>query len=138
MIIYHLANEHSLVLEEFLQRLLEQPVGQHYHSVSINKHQLLERYEENIRDIIHRHPTFFTHKPEQQSSIRSNRTTSLIGSVPIPVVIHQQHQHHQHHQHQHQHHQHRPLHQHRPTQRGSSPMQQGDDEHDSRPPPSSS
>ncbi|CAF3297407.1 unnamed protein product [Rotaria socialis] len=85
-------NEHSILLEEFLQRLLEQPVGQHYHSVSINKHQLLERYEETIQDIIHRYPSFFTHKTEQQSPIRSNRTTNLIGSIPIPIVISQQQQ----------------------------------------------
>ncbi|CAF3845140.1 unnamed protein product [Rotaria magnacalcarata] len=123
-------NEHSILLEEFLQRLLEQPVGQHYHSVSINKHQLLERYEETIQDIIHRYPSFFTHKTEQQSPIRSNRTTSLIGSIPIPIVIHQQQQQQQ---------QHRSVHQHRSkNKRGSSPMQQDDDEHNSRPPPSSS
>ncbi|CAF3719635.1 unnamed protein product [Rotaria sordida] len=120
-------NEHSIVLEEFLQRLLEQPVGQHYHSVSINKHQLIERYEETVRDLIHHNPSFFTHKNEQQSPVRSNRATNVIGSVQIPIVIH-------HHQQQQQ----RPIQQYRSNQRGSSPMQQGDDEQDSLPPSSSS
>ncbi|CAF4130771.1 unnamed protein product, partial [Rotaria sp. Silwood1] len=163
---------------EFLQRLLEQPVGQHYHSVSINKHQLIERYEETVRDLIHRHPSFFTHKNEQASPMRSNRTTNVIGSVQIPVVIHhhqqppqqqhhqqpsQQQQHHQqplqqqqqqHHQQPLQHHQQslqqqqqqqhqqplqqqqRPIQQYRSNQRGSSPMQQGDDEQEPLPPSS--
>ncbi|CAF3727151.1 unnamed protein product [Rotaria sp. Silwood1] len=150
-------NEHSILLEEFLQRLLEQPVGQHYHSVSINKHQLIERYEETVRDLIHRHPSFFTHKNEQPSPMRSNRTTNVIGSVQIPVVIHHhqqppQQQHHQQPLQQQQHHQQplqqqqqqqqplqqqqRPIQQYRSNQRGSSPMQQGDDEQEPLPPSS--
>jgi hypothetical protein len=124
---WFLATERSLSLEEFLQRLLEQPVGQHYHSVSINKHQLIERYEEAVRDLIHRHPSFISHTNEQQPPIRTNRTSSLTASIQIPVVIHQQQQQQQ-----------RSVYQYRPDPRGSSPMQQGDDEQGSLPPPSSS
>ncbi|CAF1147249.1 unnamed protein product [Adineta steineri] len=98
-------------LEEFLQRLLEQPVGQHYHSVSINKHQLFERYNDAVRDLIHRYPSFINHRNEQQSSNRSN----LIAPIQIPIVIH-----------------------HRTDPRGSSPMQQGGDEQETLPPSSSS
>lgn len=119
-----LETERSRYLEEFLQRLFEPPVGQHFHSVSINKHQLIERYEEAVKDLIHRYPSFITHKNEQQSSTRSNRTTSLIAPIQIPVVIHQQP---------------RTIHQyHGNNPRGSSPMQQGDDEQESLPPSSSS
>ena len=127
MILFILATERSLSLEEFLQRLLEQPVGQHYHSVSINKHQLIERYEEAVRDLIHRHPSFMGHTNDQQSSLRSNRTSSVTGSVQIPIVIHHQQQPQQ-----------RSGYQYRLEPRGSSPMQQGDDEQGSLPPSSSS
>lgn len=71
-----LATERSLSLEEFLQRLLEQPIGQHYHSVSINKHQLVERYDDVVRDLIHRYPSF---SGQQQSQ----------PSVSIPIVLQQ-------------------------------------------------
>lgn len=82
-------------LEEFLQRLLEQPVSQHYHSVSINKHQLVERYDETVRDLQLRYPSFVAKPNEptlpQASPIRSNRTTSLpTPPVSIPLVIQQQ------------------------------------------------
>jgi hypothetical protein len=121
--------ERSLSLEEFLQRLLEQPIGQHYHSVSINKHQLVERYDEAVRDLIHRYPSFSStntdQQPQQQQSPnRSNRAAVLTAPVSIPVVIQQAN---------------------RSSEsmpvidpRGSSPMQQGDDEQDSSVPPSSS
>jgi hypothetical protein len=124
-----LATERSLSLEEFLQRLLEQPIGQHYHSVSINKHQLVERYDEAVRDLIHRYPSFSStntdQQPQQQQSPnRSNRAAVLTAPVSIPVVIQQAN---------------------RSSEsmpvidpRGSSPMQQGDDEQDSSVPPSSS
>jgi hypothetical protein len=120
-IIFILATERSAFLEEFLQRLLEPPIGQHFHSVSINKNQLIERYEETVRDLIHRYQLFHTHRNEQQSLIRSNRTLSLITPVQIPVVMHQQ-----------------PRTIHRIDPRSSSPMQQGDEEPQSLPPPSSS
>lgn len=106
--------ERSLSLEEFLQRLLEQPIGQHYHSVSINKHQLVERYDDVIRDLIHRYPSFSSnHSLEQQqqqtqsSPSRSNRT-----AISIPIVTQQQN----------------PMATIDP--RGSSPMQQDDNEQD--------
>jgi hypothetical protein len=84
----------------------------------------MERYEEAVRDLIHRHPLFISPRNEQQFSLRSNRTSSLIAPVQIPVVIHQQP---------------RTNHQyHRSDPRGSSPMQQGDDEQESLPPSSSS
>lgn len=125
---FYLATERSLSLEEFLQRLLEQPIGQHYHSVSINKHQLTERYDEAVRDLIHRYPSFSNNpvdqQPQQQSPTRSNRTSVLPGPVSIPVVIQQTNR--------------APD----PTPvidpRGSSPMQQGDDEQDSSVPSSTS
>ncbi|CAF3346482.1 unnamed protein product [Rotaria sp. Silwood1] len=123
--------ERSLSLEEFLQRLLEQPIGQHYHSVSINKHQLVERYDEAVRDLIHRYPSFSGNTTEQQqhqqqSPNRSNRTSVLTAPVPIPVVIQQEQQ--------------NRVPENMPVidPRGSSPMQQGDDEQDSSLPPSSS
>jgi hypothetical protein len=130
---FYLATERSISLEEFLQRLLEQPVGQHYHSVSINKHQLVERYEEAVRDLVHRYSSFAGNINEQQFPARSNRTSSLTAPVQIPIIIQQQ----------------RSVQQHRPLNnpsgnlpindpRGSSPMQQGDDEQGSLPPPSSS
>ncbi|CAF3634590.1 unnamed protein product [Rotaria sordida] len=125
--------ERSLSLEEFLQRLLEQPIGQHYHSVSINKHQLVERYEEAVRDLIHRYPSFSgstTDQQQQQSPNRSNRTPVLTAPVPIPVVIPQQQQQQQENR----------LPENMPVidPRGSSPMQQGDEEQESSLPPSSS
>jgi hypothetical protein len=112
-----LATERSSFLEEFLQRLLEPPVGQHFHSVSINKNQLTERYEETVRDLIHRYQLFHTHRHEHQPLIRSNRTLNLITPLQIPVVMHQ------------------PP---RTIPRSSSPMQQGDEESQSLPPSSSS
>lgn len=91
----YLATERSLSLEEFLQRLLEQPISQHYHSVSINKHQLVERYDETVRDLQLRYPSFFAKSNDsslpQISPVRSNRTTSLpTPPVSIPIVIQQQ------------------------------------------------
>lgn len=129
-----LATERTLSLEEFLQRLLEQPVGQHYHSVSINKHQLVERYDEAVRDLIHRYPSFSgntNEQQQQQSPTRSNRT-----SVSIPVVIHHHHQQPQQPQQQ----QINPIPETIPAvdPRGSSPMQQGDDDQDPPLPPSTS
>jgi len=124
---FFLATERSLSLEEFLQRLLEQPIGQHYHSVSINKHQLVERYDEAVRDLIHRYPSFSgntTEQQQQQSPNRSNRTAVLTAPVPIPVVIQQQNR--------------SPENLPVIDPRGSSPMQQGDDEQESPLPPSSS
>lgn len=110
-------------MEEFLQRLLEQPIGQHYHSVSINKHQLVERYDEAVRDLIHRYPSF-SNNPTDQQPQSPNRTSVLTGPVSMPVVIHQINR--------------TPE----PTPvidpRGSSPMQQGDDEQDSAVPSSNS
>ena len=125
-----LATERSLSLEEFLQRLLEQPIGQHYHSVSINKHQLAERYDDAVRDLIHRYPSFSGNtieQQQQQSPGRSNRTAVLTASVSIPVVIQQPNR----------------VPENTPVidPRGSSPMQQGDDEQESSSsslPPSSS
>ncbi|CAF3325058.1 unnamed protein product [Rotaria socialis] len=118
--------ERSLSLEEFLQRLLEQPIGQHYHSVSINKHQLVERYDEAVRDLIHRYPSFSgnTTDQQQQSPNRTNRTSVLTAPVQIPVVIQQSNR----------------LPENMPAidPRGSSPMQQGDDEQESPLPPTSS
>jgi hypothetical protein len=118
--------DRSLSLEEFLQRLLEQPIGQHYHSVSINKHQLVERYDEAVRDLIHRYPSFSgnTTEQQQQSPNRSNRTSVLTPPIQIPVVIQQQNR--------------SPEAMPVIDPRGSSPMQQGDDEQDSTVPPSSS
>lgn len=114
-----LATERSYYLEDFVQRLLEPPTGQHFHSVSINKNQLVERYGEILRGLIERYPTFFNYKTEQQLSLRSN----LITPIQIPVVIHQQP---------------RTIHRiHRSNPRGTSPMQQGDDEQESLPPSSS-
>ncbi|CAF1020451.1 unnamed protein product [Adineta ricciae] len=123
--------ERTLSLEEFLQRLLEQPIGQHYHSVSINKHQLVERYDEAVRDLIHRYPSFSGNTVEQQQSQSPNRSNR--ASVSIPVVIHH---HHQQQPQQQQHH--NPTPETMPTidPRGSSPMQQGDDEQDPPLPPS--
>jgi hypothetical protein len=126
--VFVLATERTLSLEEFLQRLLEQPIGQHYHSVSINKHQLVERYDEAVRDLIHRYPSFAGNtieQQQQQSPNRSNRTPVLTGPVSIPVVIQQQHN---------------SSSETMPVidPRGSSPMQQGDDEQDTNLPPSSS
>jgi hypothetical protein len=119
-----LATERSVFLEEFLQRLLEPPVGQHFHSVSINKHELIERYEDVVRDLIHHYPSFIYQKNPAQSSIRTNRTSSLTAPVSIPVVISQQQ---------------RIIHQFpRSDPRDSSPMQQGDEEQESLPPHSSS
>ncbi|CAF4151954.1 unnamed protein product, partial [Adineta steineri] len=118
--------ERTLSLEEFLQRLLEQPIGQHYHSVSINKHQLVERYDEAVKDLIHRYPSFSGNTNEQpQSPNRSNRTSVLTAPVSIPVVI-QQHS--------------EPSSESMPiiNLRGSSPMQQDDDEQDSSLPTSPS
>lgn len=86
-------------LEEFLQHLHEPPYQQHCHSVSINKHQLIERYEEIVRDIYQRYPTNFI------------RRTNPLASIQIPVVIHQAQ---------------------RIDRRGTSPMQQSDDEHESQ------
>ena len=123
-----LATERSLSLEEFLQRLLEQPIGQHYHSVSINKHQLVERYDEAVRDLVHRYPSFSgtstDQQPQQQSPNRSNRAAVVTAPVSIPVVIQQANRSSE------------PM----PVidPRGSSPMQQGDDEQDSSVPPSTS
>ena len=126
---FFLATERTLSLEEFLQRLLEQPIGQHYHSVSINKHQLVERYDEAVRDLIHRYPSFAGNTVEQQQSQSPNRSNR--ASVSIPVVVH----HHQQPQQQH----HNPTPETMPTidPRGSSPMQQGDDEQEPPLPPSS-
>jgi hypothetical protein len=128
-IFVYLATERSLSLEEFLQRLLEQPIGQHYHSVSINKHQLVERYDEAVRDLIHRYPSFSgtstDQQPQQQQSPnRSNRAAVLTAPVSIPVVIQQANRSSE------------PM----PVidPRGSSPMQQGDDEQDSSVPHSTS
>ncbi len=119
-----LATERSVFLEEFLQRLLEPPVGQHFHSVSINKHELIERYEDVVRDLIHRYPSFIHQKNPAQSSIRTNRTSSLTAPVSIPVVISQQQ---------------RTIHQFpRSDPRDSSPMQQDNEEQESLPPHSSS
>lgn len=114
------ATERSLSLEEFLQRLLEQPIGQHYHSVSINKHQLVERYDEAVRDLILRYPSFSGNTTTEQQQRSPNRT-----AVSIPVVIHQQ---------QTRSPENMPV----IDPRGSSPMQQGDDEQESPLPPTSS
>jgi len=65
------------VLEDFLQHLHDSPYQQHCHSVSINKHQLIERYEDIVSDIYRRYPTHFT------------RRTSQLTSIQIPVVLHQ-------------------------------------------------
>ncbi|CAF3670140.1 unnamed protein product [Adineta steineri] len=120
--------ERTLSLEEFLQRLLEQPIGQHYHSVSINKHQLVERYDEAVKDLIHRYPSFSGNTNEQpQSPNRSNRTSVLTAPVSIPVVIQQQ-------QHSEPSSESMPI----TNLRGSSPMQQDDDEQDSSLPTSPS
>ena len=104
------ATERSLSLEEFLQRLLEQPIGQHYHSVSINKHQLVERYDDAVRDLQNRYPTFFNNFSEQRAS--PNRTASsmqndscLGENVPERPFVN--------------------------DPRGSSPMQQDDDQQES-------
>ena len=92
---------------------------------------MIDRYEEAVRDLIHRYPSAHTHRKEHQPqlpplSARSNRTTNLITPIQIPVVIH-------HHQQQQ-----RPLQQsHRPEPRSSSPMQQDNEEQGSLPPPSS-
>lgn len=127
---FDLVKENSTFLQEFLHRLLEPPSEQHFHSVSINKNQLIDRYEEAVRDLIHRYPSAHIYRKEQQPppppppplSIRSNRTSNLITPIQMPVVVHQQ----------------RPLQQpHRSEPRGSSPMQQDNEEHGSLPPPSS-
>ena len=120
-----LATERTLSLEEFLQRLLEQPIGQHYHSVSINKHQLVERYDEAVRDLIHRYPSFSgntNEQQQQQSPNRTNRASVLTAPVSIPVTI----------QHENRSPENMPV----IDPRGSSPMQQGDDEQESPIPPS--
>lgn len=79
-----LATERSSSLDEFLQRLLEQPISQHYHSVSINKHQLIERYEEAVRELQQRYPTFFGNAPEQlTSSVRSLNSNDPRASSPM-------------------------------------------------------
>ena len=117
-----LATERSISLEEFLQRLLEQPIGQHYHSVSINKHQLVERYNEAVADLIYRYPSFSgntTEQQQQQSPNRSNRPAVLTA----PVSIQQPNR--------------SPEHMPVIDPRGSSPMQQGDDEQEPPIPPSS-
>ena len=127
-----LATERSLSLEDFLQRLLEQPVGQHYHSVSINKNQLIERYEETVRDLVQRYPVFGSNRlDEQRPTVRSNRTSNVMATVQIPIVFSRA----------------RSIPQHRTGSipviypRGSSPMQQDDDGQEPSPapaPPSSS
>lgn len=124
--IFCLATERSLSLEEFLQRLLEQPIGQHYHSVSINKHQLVERYDEAVRDLIDRYPSFSGNPTDQQpqSPNRSNRAAVLTAPVSIPVVPQQLNR--------------APEPALAIDPRGSSPMQQGDDEQDSSVPASTS
>ena len=118
-----LATERSISLEEFLQRLLEYPLGQHYHSVSINKHQLISRYEEAVRELVHRFgPTpSLAHEP-QASSVRTTRATSLNTPVSIPVVIHHSQQ------------QHRAAGIAAGHSRGAVPMQQGGDEQPCPPP----
>ena len=101
-------------------------MGQHYHSVSINKHQLVERYDETVRDLIHRYSLFSDNtieQQQQQSPTRSNRAPILTPSVPIPIVIQQPN--------------HLPENMPVIDPRGSSPMQQDDDEQDSSLPPSS-
>lgn len=125
-----LATERSLCLEEFLQRLLEYPLGQHYHSVSINKHQLVSRYEDAVRELVHRFPSMSTYAVEQPTSwtTRSIRSTSLNTPVSIPVVIH------------HSQAQHRAAGITVGHPRGASPMQQGGEEQQQpcpppRPPP---
>lgn len=125
-----LGTERSTFLGDFVQRLLEPPLDPHYHSVSINKHQLIERYEEAVQDIIHRYPSANIFRKEQQPlpPTRSNRTSNFITPLQIPVVIQQQ----------------SPSVLPRPLQqsdrsdpRGSSPMQQDNEEQGSLPPPSS-
>lgn len=125
-----LGTERSNILGDFVQRLLEPPLDQHFHSVSINKHQLIERYEEAVRDVIHRYPSVNILRKEQQPipPTRSNRTSNLITPIQIPVLIQQQ----------------TPSVLPRPLQqpdrsdpRGSSPMQQDNEEQGSLPPPSS-
>lgn len=69
--------ERSKSLELFLQRLFEQPIGQHFHSVSINKNQLIERYEETVRELIHRYSsavclTRTTENPPSQTKSSSS------------------------------------------------------------------
>ena len=131
-----LVTDRSLSLEDFLQRLLEQPVGQHYHSVSINKNQLIERYEETVRDLVQRYPSFASnHADEHRPSVRSNRTSNAMATVQIPIVFRRA----------------RSIPQHRTGSipviypRGSSPMQQDEDGQEpssalppAPPPPSSS
>ncbi len=96
--------------------------------MSINKHQLVERYDEAVRDLIHRYPSFSGNTTEQQqqqqSPNRSNRTSVLTAPVSIPVVIQQQNR--------------SPEAMPVIDPRGSSPMQQGDDEQELPLPPSSS
>ena len=120
-----LATERSICLEEFLQRLLEYPLGQHYHSVSINKHQLISRYEEAVRELIHRYPSLPGYAVEQKAlwTPRSVRSTSLNTPVSIPVVI------------QHSQAQHRATGITVSHPRGASPMQQGGEEQQPCPPP---
>jgi hypothetical protein len=85
-----LAGKRSILLEEFIQRLFEQPTDQHYHSVSINKNNLFERYEEVVRDLIRRQPTLINERCHemQRSSVPTVRATNPMPSVSIPVVVH--------------------------------------------------
>ncbi|CAF0892278.1 unnamed protein product, partial [Didymodactylos carnosus] len=67
------------LLEEFLQRLLEQPIGQHYHSVSINKNNLFERYEEAVHHLYDKYPTHFAKEPTMIATPPSPVTTPMIS-----------------------------------------------------------
>ncbi|UJR30705.1 hypothetical protein I4U23_018225 [Adineta vaga] len=71
-------------LQAFLERLRAQPISQHGHSLSVDKQHLIERYQETVRDLIRRYPTFF-----QETPLRFNRSSNLLGPVQIPVRINQ-------------------------------------------------
>lgn len=89
IIVFSSAPERLKSLEEFFQRLLEQPVGQHYHSVTINKTQLMERYEQIVRELYRHYPSFAVNRThQQQETNRTVRTTGAVSSVSIPIVIH--------------------------------------------------
>ena len=130
----NLATEHSLSLEEFVHCLLEPPGGQHNHSVTINKHQLVERYETTIKDLIHRFPSFVGRKNEQRSLAQLSQASSVTRSPEFPTSIN--HHHHHHHQQQQQQQleqqrlreeqRQRSISQYQSDPCGSRPMQQGD------------
>ncbi|CAF1306227.1 unnamed protein product, partial [Didymodactylos carnosus] len=81
------------LLEEFLQRLLEQPIGQHYHSVSINKNNLFSRYGEAVQYLYNKYPTHFAKEP----TVVAASSISPVATPMISESVQQQTNDYQHH-----------------------------------------